>query len=1129
MGYEPGEALQSIVANASMLYERLDTARFQAVSSPEAASTLVPGSPRAVRGHAFRGIEARLDEWAHAISEQGDRATLERYLAWQGLSWEDARRALSPVRLVPEAPLPRWAQTLSETAEVLPASAVNHDASPGRPFEELLRPFGALLQQRVSHSAGWAFLGDDARAALEHRLLEALAGLSSLTLYQEFQAFRSRQPFAPLHSVLARAGAPPGHSVYRRFVQRLQDGAMWQVYEKYPVLARLLATLTDLDSDAKMEFLDRLAADRSLLGDVFGVAAGARVAALSCSLSDRHRGGRSVIGVTFDDGARVVYKPKPMAVEAAYMATLGWLEERGAPVDLRSLRVLDRGGYGWVEYAAYESCADEQALGRFYHRLGALICLVYALGGSDFHSENLIALGEQPVLIDLETVLGQRVQADDEPASHDNAWRAALERIDSSVLTTGFLPVWATARDRREVFDLSGLGGLGGQVVPYEQLTWSHLNTDAMQPVYLPSGSMPFLANVPHVAGQPASLEDHVDEVVAGFREMYRFLLQQQEHLLVNDSPLTAFKGQLMRVVLRATRVYGLMLKYLSQPDAMRDGNVYALYLEKLAIPYLLEAPRPDDRPVLAAERAAMVQGDIPFFAVRADGTALIIPGATAVDPVTETAEHYFRESGYDGALKRLRSLSEVDLDEQSRIIAVSLHTRVSGENHGAPSKGTTGAPAGSPAGVDMPTARQPSAADFTAAARALAERLMATAIHGADGSVEWLAPQTIPVIQRVQIGVMDAGLYDGLAGVALFLAAMSAVDGAATREYRERYRRTAMGAVQSIRLWVGDGSVAAEMPIGVAVGLPGIAYALLRTGHFLNDPALLEEAARMALRLTPELIQADHQFDVIGGAAGAILCLLAVHASQPHNDLLELAIACGRHLLAHSTPAPDGQRGRGWVSETQPNVMLSGFAHGAAGIACSLLRLYHVCGDGEFRRAADEAIEYENSLFVPEAGNWLDLRKEVAEQADDAAPPRRFGNAWCTGSAGIGLARLGGLDGLDTPAIRADVERALVAAQTRLATSQENPDCICCGNFGLIDLVLTAGQRLGRPELSDLAHRWADSIVTRAGASANYRYASYLPRGLFSPGLFQGAAGIGYQLLRLAFPERLPSVLLWD
>ena len=38
-----------------------------------------------------------------------------------------------------------------------------------------------------------------------------------------------------------------------------------------------------------------------------------------------------------------------------------------------------------------------------------------------------------------------------------------------------------------------------------------------------------------------------------------------------------------------------------------------------------------------------------------------------------------------------------------------------------------------------------------------------------------------------------------------------------------------------------------------------------------------------------------------------------------------------------------------------------------------------------------------------------------------------------------------------------------------------------------------------------------------------------WLRAGAFDPGLSQGTAGIGYQLLRLAHPALVPSVLLWD
>ena len=48
------------------------------------------------------------------------------------------------------------------------------------------------------------------------------------------------------------------------------------------------------------------------------------------------------------------------------------------------------------------------------------------------------------------------------------------------------------------------------------------------------------------------------------------------------------------------------------------------------------------------------------------------------------------------------------------------------------------------------------------------------------------------------------------------------------------------------------------------------------------------------------------------------------------------------------------------------------------------------------------------------------------------------------------------------------------------------------------------------------------------AKALTEGRYATGMDEG-YRPGLFQGAAGIGYQLLRMQAPGVVPSVLLWE
>jgi lantibiotic modifying enzyme len=114
----------------------------------------------------------------------------------------------------------------------------------------------------------------------------------------------------------------------------------------------------------------------------------------------------------------------------------------------------------------------------------------------------------------------------------------------------------------------------------------------------------------------------------------------------------------------------------------------------------------------------------------------------------------------------------------------------------------------------------------------------------------------------------------------------------------------------------------------------------------------------------------------------------------------------------------------------------------------------------------------------------------------------------------------------LDDAAIRQDVEIALAAA-AQLGLGPV--DHLCCDNLGVADFQLTAGERLGRPELVARAEGRAASVVARAERVGSYALHPLLPPGAFSPGLFQGSAGIGYALLRLAYPNLAPSVLLWQ
>jgi lantibiotic modifying enzyme len=188
---------------------------------------------------------------------------------------------------------------------------------------------------------------------------------------------------------------------------------------------------------------------------------------------------------------------------------------------------------------------------------------------------------------------------------------------------------------------------------------------------------------------------------------------------------------------------------------------------------------------------------------------------------------------------------------------------------------------------------------------------------------------------------------------------------------------------------------------------------------------------------------------------------------------------------------------------------------------AYALLRLHSVTSDPTYLEAAKQAIAYETSVFSPAAQNWPDFRPFVLKNNQPA-----FMTSWCHGAPGIGLARLGSLKYLDAPEIRRDIDIALQATQK---FSWQGVDHLCCGNFGRVDVLLEASRQLSRPELLETVPQHIACVVDRAKQTGGFHLFHNVTQGVYHPGFFRGVAGIGYELLRLAEPDLLPSVLLWD
>jgi lantibiotic modifying enzyme len=384
------------------------------------------------------------------------------------------------------------------------------------------------------------------------------------------------------------------------------------------------------------------------------------------------------------------------------------------------------------------------------------------------------------------------------------------------------------------------------------------------------------------------------------------------------------------------------------------------------------------------------------------------------------------------------------------------------------------------------------------------------TAEAGPDG-VRWrtLSFQDVPHY--------GANLYNGVAGVALFLA-----------DYARLRDVPAAGALARRALdWCAVPGRALRHPddhpgasdASLAFGHPGIGLAWLRLARATADPALLAPAAAVGARLLAA--EPGPQTSLLFGAAGAGWFLLRLWAAAGDERYLAGAVAHGAWLERVAERDRAGCRWPGTVGGPRPP--RPGFGIGTAGTGASLLELFRATGAARWAALAREvAAALTGQARRDGAGlSWPAVFGGGGPEPPGAPAARRW--RWCTGAPGIGLFYARAAEVLGAGGLSATAAAAGEGAWAH-GDALDNPSQ-CHGLAGAAELFLELHRLTGRPV-------WRE----RAGAVARRAFASRTRTaegdvwpadtpGLSSPDLMCGAAGVGHFFLRLLAPERVPRV----
>jgi type 2 lantibiotic biosynthesis protein LanM len=961
------------------------------------------------------------------------------------------------------------------------------------PFEDIWIPSIKIARNYLLKSISFSlneYFTSKALHDIEMGLLKNLCTISSFTLFREFNLGRT---FGE-NIISTIMNKNKDKDYYYEFIDKLCKDGLISFFYKYPVLAKLIGNQIINWINNNYNFINRFYKDSdSIYQNFLNNQKNIRVDRVKVDCSDPHRGGQSVSILEFSNNEKLVYKPRCVQLESAYQSFLKWCNTLNLHHPFKILNIISCDNYGWVEFIDYQPCDNESDLQDFYKNSGSLLAVLYLLGGYDCHYDNLIVSGNQLILVDAETLLHPEPKYESIPLAKQSEEELNQE-IQNSVLRTGLLPRWQIVSKLNYIYDMSALGIKNSDTLSKKR-GWVYVNTDAMHWGILDENSQEIYSNRPISNVNSCHLQSHVDDIVSGFSDMYRKLLQNSRSLLKLNGPLSIFSNKYSRFIFRSTYIYSTLQEHLLQPEVLGNGVEFSFKLESLSKSFLSKDKKPFYWSILAKEQHSLANNDIPYFLYKTDSKDLEL---SHEDKIYD----FFRTDGLTETKKRIESLSEENLALQKKLIYGTFYSYYQ-ENIVSNSLKETN---------KLKNYNIFSKDIALSIANEIVEEIINNSLQDASGHHHWIGFKNISNFHHLNMSLIDFSFYDGKSGLAFFLGALDHV------RQQERYTSLISNIFYPLYLHMIQSNddelfqLVRDSGIGVGSGIGGIIYSLtwLERWNIKFSYCSPIELAQLLVNLILKYYVKDNMAtDIISGRAGCILSLLSLYDLTSEQYELDFAEHLGKQVIKFQ----DIESG-GWKNDTI--LPLTGFSHGAAGIIYTLCKLYSYTYDKNFLFSAIKGLDYEDRTFNVKTKNWPDYR--LVTESDS------YMKSWCHGAPGIALSRLGSLN-IDASLNNKLLEDAKIALETTYNTMLTLNDSLCCGNFGIAEILAVGGRMLTNEEYS---LRAKEIVVERGISSQKSRQFLSQEKLIYNTSFFQGMSGIGYEYLRLAYPNDLPCVLLF-
>lgn len=447
-------------------------------------------------------------------------------------------------------------------------------------------------------------------------------------LTQRLRPLAGRVFVVDFHEHRAEWGLPVDENsttAITRYLERLGAGTVERWFDTYPVLAELVDGVVDSSIAHVAEIARRWRDDRDDLIARGFVSAQAEVTGIEHLDSDPHQHGRMVAALRFADGSRVIYKPRSLGPEEFTRECLEQISD-GVGIDLTMCapESLDRGRYGWQREVVRRGAESQADVAAYYFRYGAVCALLNAVGAVDLHHENVLAAGDHPVVLDLETVLHapHNLVAPDLTAG-------IATRLKMSLANTLLLP-HRLATGPYSVL-ISGIGVAYQQQSSRTSFVMVNGDTDALD---IARRTFAFVHSdnvLTGPNGEPTDVLDYRAEFVDGLRRGTQVVADQAENLIgiLDARPVG------VRQIFRSTAVYAKLLEAATHPDNLRLREDFERIITMMSPPSAGCDRRAVHPFITEVENGALARADIPYFVTESDEIRTQADGQVSL-PVTD-------------------------------------------------------------------------------------------------------------------------------------------------------------------------------------------------------------------------------------------------------------------------------------------------------------------------------------------------------------------------------------------------------------------------------------------------------------------------------------------------------------